>query len=388
MIGTGWWGPSPGDPCDPERVAGPLRPARPLAYAKQLGRTETDPMTLTASRPCAGVRSLARRVVLAAGLALAPVAALAQPLWVTPAVQAPKVERRILDSAAVGGPVSYHVYLPDAYHAEPDRHFPVLYWLHGSGSVIGGTAAMAAAFDDAIARGVIPPLIVVFPNGLPYGMYTDARSGSQPVESMIVWDLVAEIDRTLRTIPNRHGRILEGFSMGGYGAARLGFKHRHRFGAISILGGGPLQADFLAPGQGLQPLEVRTRILGEVWGGDPAAFVADSPRTLASQAVGNLPPGFAIRQLIGTADPILPANRDFHAVLDGLDISHEYLEVPSVGHSMPALLDAMGDEFFRFHANVLGAGGIYPVPTQGRGGLALLAALLALAGTIALAARH
>jgi enterochelin esterase-like enzyme len=338
--------------------------------------------------PTPRLATLARRLLLAAVIALTPVVASAQPVWVTPAVQAPKVERRILDSTAVGGPVSYHVYLPDAYHAEPERRFPVLYWLHGSGSVIGGTATIAAAFDGAIARGVIPPLIVVFPNGLPYGMYTDARPATQPVESMIVGDLVPEIDRTLRTIPSRHGRILEGFSMGGYGAARLGFKHRHQFGAISILGGGPLQADFLAPGPGLQPLELRTRILGEVWGGDPAAFVADSPRTIAAAVVGDLPSALTVRQIIGTADSILPANRDFHAVLDGLGIAHDYLEVPGVGHSMPALLDAMGDDFFRFHASVLGAAGVYPVPAQNRGSLALLAALLALVGMIVLAARR
>jgi enterochelin esterase-like enzyme len=337
-------------------------------------------------------RSTPRRQVwtwlFAIALALCPIAALAQPVWVTPVVQAPKVERRIVDSAAVGGPVSYHVYLPDAYQSEPERHFPVLYWLHGSGSVIGGTSTIAAAFDDAITRGVIPPLVIVFPNGLPFGMYTDARSGTQPVESMIIAELIPEIDRTLRTIPNLHGRILEGFSMGGYGAARLGFKHRHLFGAVSILGGGPLQADFLAPGPGLQPLELRQRLLGEVWGGDPAAFVADSPRTLAAAAVDDLPAAFTIRQIIGTADPILPANRDFHAVLESLGIAHVYLEVPGVGHAMPQLLDAMGDDFFRFHSSVLGAAGVYPVPAQRGSGLLLLAALLGVIGAIAIAARR
>lgn len=332
--------------------------------------------------------TLARRLMFAAALALAPGMALAQPVWVTPAVQAPKLERRILDSAAVGGPVSYHVYLPDAYHADPERRFPVLYWLHGSGSVIGGTATIAAAFDGAIARGVIPPLVVVFPNGLPYGMYTDARSGTQPVESMIVGDLVPEIDRTLRTTPNRQGRILEGFSMGGYGAARLGFRYPDHFAAVSILGGGPLQADFLASAPGLQPLELRRRILDEVWGGDPAAFVADSPRTLAADTAADLPAAFTVRQIIGLDDSILPANRDFHALLASLGIAHDYLELPGVGHSMPALLAAMGDDFFRFHAEVLGAAGVHPVPTQDRGGLMLLAALLALAGTLALAARR
>lgn len=312
-------------------------------------------------------RSITRTVGIAIVLLLAWVRAPAQgagtqPVWVTAPVDAPKVEYRVFDSAAVGAPVSYHVYLPDAYHVEPERRFPVLYWLHGSGAVLPGIAPIAAAFDAAIARGALPPLIIVFPNGLPYGMYTDARSGRQPVESMIVEDLIAEVDAHFRTRPGRVGRMLEGFSMGGYGAARLGFKYRQRFGAISILAGGPLQADLLAPGPGLQPLELRQRILNEVWNGDAAAFLADSPRTLAEQAANDLPTPIAIRQIVGGADPTLPANRDFHDLLERLEIAHDYVEVPGVGHSMPALLEALGDDFFRFHAQVFGPPPVQSIP--------------------------
>ncbi|MFN7552645.1 MAG: alpha/beta hydrolase [Pseudomonadota bacterium] len=334
-------------------------------------------------------RALRGGALLGATLVLSSFAALAQPAWVTPAVQAPQVERRLLDSAAVGGPVSYHVYLPDAYAADPQRRFPVVYWLHGCGqSPTAGIGTMSAAFDGAIERGLLPPLIVVFPNGLPCGMYTDAVGGAQPVESMIIADLVPEVDRTLRTVPDRSGRIIEGFSMGGYGAARLGFKYRNLFGAVSILGGGPLQADFLTNDPGLQPLEMRRALLAQVWGGDPAAFLADSPRTLAAAAVGDLPTRFPLRQLIGAEDSILPANREFHGLLVALGIAHDYRELPGVDHAMPAVLAAMGDEFWRFHAGFLLGPGAEPVPTQGRMALALLAALVALAGTIALVARR
>lgn len=67
----------------------------------------------------------------------APGPYLTQP-WVTPAVSAPGVQRVVFRSAAVGGDVSYHVYLPPAYAAEPTRRFPVMFWLHGSG---GGNPA-------------------------------------------------------------------------------------------------------------------------------------------------------------------------------------------------------------------------------------------------------
>ena len=82
--------------------------------------------------------------------------------------------------------------------------------------------------------GAAPACLVVFVNGLPSGMYVDWKDGSTPVESMIVKDLVPHIDATWRTIATREGRMLDGFSMGGYGAARLGFKHANLFRAVSI----------------------------------------------------------------------------------------------------------------------------------------------------------
>jgi len=35
--------------------------------------------------------------------------------------------------AAAGTNGSYHLYTPPAYDVEPDRRFPVVYWLHGGG---------------------------------------------------------------------------------------------------------------------------------------------------------------------------------------------------------------------------------------------------------------
>lgn len=112
-----------------------------------------------------------RIIHLALWLLLAAQGATAQvrPPWTTPAVASPLVEYRLLDSAIAGTAVSYHVYLPRAYHQEQWRRFPVIYWLHGSGTPIDGVAIVAARFDQAISAGRIPPVIVVFPNGLPYG---------------------------------------------------------------------------------------------------------------------------------------------------------------------------------------------------------------------------
>jgi S-formylglutathione hydrolase FrmB len=90
------------------------------------------------------------------------------------------------------------------------------------------------------------------------------------LETMFISELMPHIDRTFRTVAAREGRIIEGFSMGGYGAARLGFKHPLLFAAVSLLGAGPLQAEFTeTPRAG--PRE-RDRVLNTVYGGDLAYY--------------------------------------------------------------------------------------------------------------------
>lgn len=269
--------------------------------------------------------------------------------WVMPAVVVPQVQYRVFASASVGENVSYHVFLPDAYAAQPTRRFPVLYWLHGSGGGAEGIAPVSARFDQAMAQGLIPQMIIVYPNGLPYGMWCDAASGLQPVESMLVLDLIPEVERQFRALPNARGRLLEGFSMGGYGAGRIGLKFNTRFAGFSMLGAGPLQLDFLQEGPNFLPIELRRRILNEVYGGNPAIFEAQSPWRLAETFGNLLPPGLPVRQVIGTLDFTLQPNRDFHQRLEQIALPHVYVEAIGVDHSVIAIMNSMGASFWAFH---------------------------------------
>jgi S-formylglutathione hydrolase FrmB len=139
--------------------------------------------------------------------------------------------------------------------------------------------------------------------------------------------------------------------MGGYGAARFALLYPDRFGAASMLGAGPMQLDFLVEDPNLQPIELRQRILAEVYGNSPAVFEARSPWRLAEQ---NPPaPGYRLRQIIGTLDFTLGRNRNFHVHLDGLGIAHDYIEVPGVDHSVPGIINTLGDGFWSFHREAL-----------------------------------
>ncbi len=87
------------------------------------------------------------------------------------------------------------------------------------------------------------------------------------LEPILINELLPHIDATYRTIATREGRIIEGFSMGGYGTARSGLKYPQLFGAVSILAGGPLDLDFAGPRATGNPTE-RERILKGTFGGD------------------------------------------------------------------------------------------------------------------------
>ena len=215
--------------------------------------------------------------------------------WVTPEVKAPRVSFHTFDSDAAKGKVSYHIYKPAAYDREGQRRLPVVYWLHGSGGGLAGLAKVAAFFDAAIEAGKTPPCFVVFVNGFVEGMYVDWKDGSAPIETMIVKELVPHIDSSYRTIATREGRLLDGYSMGGYGAARLGFKYHDLFRAVSIMGGGPLQAELIqAPRAGRKRA---AEVLKQVYGGDQEYFKSVSPRRLAEQNVEAMIKGSLVRQV-------------------------------------------------------------------------------------------
>ncbi|MGF1618993.1 MAG: alpha/beta hydrolase [Rhodomicrobiaceae bacterium] len=146
-----------------------------------------------------------------------------------------------LESKALGGPLTYSLYLPDAYAEEPARRFPVVYLLHGYGAndrewiELG---RVAEALDALIAAGDIPPVIAVMPfAGKSWYVDSAALGGPGNYETAIQRDLPEHAEVRYRAIPERGGRVVAGLSMGGYGALRLAFFHPERFSAVASLSG-------------------------------------------------------------------------------------------------------------------------------------------------------
>ncbi|MBU6180547.1 MAG: prolyl oligopeptidase family serine peptidase, partial [Verrucomicrobia bacterium] len=270
----------------------------------------------------------------------------------TNAVSAPNVTFHTFTSAAAKSEVSFHVYAPAVYGREKDRRFPTLYWLHGTGGGIAGIAPLSAWFDAAIREGKIPPILVVFPNGLHASLWCDSGDGQRPVETVVIRELIPHVDKTFRTLATREGRIIEGFSMGGYGAARLGFQYPDLFGAVSILAGGPLDLDFAGPRATGNPAE-RERILERTFGGDLDRYRAAHPITVVEQQADAVRGRMRVRIAVGSVDFSEPLNRAYSAHLRNAKIDHTFTVVPGVDHDTLALLRGLGEAngaFYTFPA--------------------------------------
>jgi enterochelin esterase-like enzyme len=273
-------------------------------------------------------------------------------LWVTPAVRANRVEHRTFESAAAKTKVSYHIYTPEIYDKEKDRRFPVLYWLHGSGGGLAGIKPLTEFFDDAIREEKIPPMLIVFPNGMASSMWCDSKDGKVPMEQVVIQELLPMVDRDFRTLAKREGRVIEGFSMGGYGAARLGFKYPEIFAAVSVLAGGPLDLEFKGPRATGNPKE-RESILQNTFGGDLDYYKAQSPLTAAEKYSATVKDKTRVRMAVGTRDNTADLNRAFSSHLKKHEIEHEFKLVPEIGHDTMALLRGLGEANWDFYKSSL-----------------------------------
>jgi len=312
------------------------------------------------------LRLLLRLLLRILGIAISLGAAgTASGQWVTPPVSAPGVQQRLFQSAAAGTTVSYHVYTPPEYDLEPDRCFPTLYWLHGAGANVSSVTPISGWFDGLIQSGAIPPMIVVMPNGMPFRMWCNSKDGLVPMESVVLDDLIPDVDANFRTIAQREARIVEGFSMGGHGAARFAFRRPDLFAGMSMLGAGPLQLDFMdAPeGGGISP-ELRVLIYEAVWGSDPEYYLQQHPRTIATENAeaiiggrgsgGGGDGGLVIRQVVGALDWVLDMNLDFHDHLVETEIPHDFTVIRGVGHNVVPLWLSLGATNHAFYNDLFG----------------------------------
>lgn len=139
-------------------------------------------------------------------------------------VYSPGLENNLLGDSPLR---EVRIYLPPGYNDDPQKRYPVIYFLHGYTEGPGVWNAVDGIMNTLISQGAISPMIAVCPDSKNYyggSMYTNSYvTGNW--EDFIVQDVVKYVDRNFRSLPQSYSRGIVGFSMGGYGAFKLAMKH-------------------------------------------------------------------------------------------------------------------------------------------------------------------
>jgi enterochelin esterase-like enzyme len=179
------------------------------------------------------------------------------------------------------------VYTPPGYDAKPQRRYPVLILQHGSGeNETGWTRQGRAQFilDNLIAAGKAQPLIVVMDRGYATpaaapltklslgGSRENVKLAFSAFETVIVQELIPNIDASYRTIPDRDHRAMAGLSMGGMQTLFITLHHLDQFAYIASMSG-PIVPDMSSPQPfSAQPSAFDTKTAYESAFANPAEF--------------------------------------------------------------------------------------------------------------------
>ncbi|MEM7016181.1 MAG: alpha/beta hydrolase-fold protein [Pseudomonadota bacterium] len=263
--------------------------------------------------------------------------------WVNPPIEVyPGLKHSTFSSPSVGQPVGYNIYLPPGYDApeNSEKRYPVVYYLHGGrpGNE-SRSVAITPFIHQAIESKQVAPMVYVFVNG---GKVSHYNHGEHPGETVFIKELIPHIDQTYRTVAERGGRALQGFSQGGRGTTRIMFKYPKLF--ISAAPGGPGYAveKQIAENDGV---EHDTR------GANAARLDFGRGNDAYSLARGyaKQPQDLKILIWLGTKDFNYEATLEYLGFLYGLNIPVERLVLPDVPHNPMMFYEKQGVELMKFH---------------------------------------
>ena len=146
------------------------------------------------------------------------------------------LETRIVKSAILGKDVRYTVYLPADYESS-NRTYPVVYLLHGYSDDNTGWLQFGEInryADKAIADGIIPPMIIIMPNG-DSSWYINSYDGKENYEDFFIKEFMPTIEKTYHVKAEKKYRGVAGLSMGGFGTLSLSLKYPQLFAAAAPL---------------------------------------------------------------------------------------------------------------------------------------------------------
>jgi enterochelin esterase-like enzyme len=231
-------------------------------------------------------------------------------------------------SDILGYQVHYSVYLPPDY-ANPEKHYPVLYLLHGfTGDHKSWIkqGEINKIMDMGIAKGEIEPMILIIPDGKYYWYINDYQSKAR-YEDFIFKELLPFIDKTYKTIPDKAHRAVAGLSMGGYGSLVWAMHYPDKFSYCVALSA----SMFNEEGMENMPDQLY-KYMSMLYGAPEAKgkdritqhFIENSPIEMAqNNSADSLK---AVKWFIdcGNQDQLSEVNKELHDIMSKRNIDHVY----------------------------------------------------------------
>jgi S-formylglutathione hydrolase FrmB len=208
-------------------------------------------------------------------------------------------------------------------------------------NVFGDSEECNLKAGEVNQRSFVGPMIIIFPNGYDNSMWADSKDGKKPAETNVVNELVKHFDETYRTQAQRDNRIIQGFSMGGYGACLLAVKYPDVLRTCINYDGALHNAESLS--------SRRKPIWKEIFVNDEDYYNQYSPWDIVRKNADAIWDKIGFRMVVGS---IQKPNKQLRDLLNELDIEASYVQAERE-HDLDCLIGNHWDETFDFIAEHL-----------------------------------
>ena len=220
----------------------------------------------------------------------------------------------------------------------------IIVWLHGSGPRpldqlnLAGRAYLRAAIKNSHYNRNLRLIMPLCPPDL---FWLNGGHGKFRIEDFLIDELIPECINRIGVNPY-HNLQVHGYSMGAYGALRLGLKYSGIFRRILSIAAGPLSDTFLD----LQKADdgIKERIYRTVFHGSNEVYRRLSPFSIASNKLNVIVGHSLMIELVaGMRDPCFVDNERFANQLKTLGIDITFNPILDVGHRLDLYLQKLDD---------------------------------------------
>ncbi len=239
-----------------------------------------------------------------------------------------------INSKILNKEMGYSIYLPPNYDESIGQTYPVAYLLHGGGGDdttkrhhrLIEEFKLKETFDEAISNNTIMPMVVVIPDaGMSY--YMNNINGDYQYEDYFMQELIPYIDQHYRCKTGKEYRGIAGFSMGGFGALLYSLHHPNTFSACAAIGAAIRTDQEIKEMPFEDYLRRYKSAMGNVNEGDERInhfWHSNSILHLIEKMPEKDKGEVRFQIVIGDDDYFFNGNSQLHALMNDLNIPHEY----------------------------------------------------------------